>query len=485
MRLTFARQAERRRSTGDAALLVAWFTLNALVVRLLCCDQQGYSSFWSANAALSAALLVLRSGQVVAVVAACLVINFALNLLKPWSLTNNALYVLLNLFQSVIAAAAARRFCGATTDLTRIRRLSVFGLIALVSACVEACVGTLLTALINGGGLLGLDFIQWICCDALGLLLAMPMTVVIAHSGLRRIDLSGLWRRRRLAGAVLPLLAAGASVVSFAFAGTQCYLLLYPCLSWLAMQFGPSLILMTIFVVSTCASALTAHGVGPMAMLAAQHGSWPGYILLQPFLITLLLTVLPANIMLAERARSERRLRRSEIRLRHASSHDPLTLLMNRWLFRRQLSAALDSGHRFALLFLDIDHFKSINDTFGHSSGDRLLQAFAGRLLSIAGECDGRAGRFGGDEFVLMVPIDSVADCARRCDGVLDILQRPYEALPGRAVTVSIGAAISTPLCHEGALIQSADEALYAAKAAGRATFRVAHAPAASLQSVA
>ena len=189
--------------------------------------------------------------------------------------------------------------------------------------------------------------------------------------------------------------------------------------------------------------------------------------------------------MLAERARSERRLRRSEIRLRHASSHDPLTLLMNRWLFRRQLSAALDSGHRFALLFLDIDHFKSINDTFGHSSGDRLLQAFAGRLLSIAGECDGRAGRFGGDEFVLMVPIDSVADCARRCDGVLDILQRPYEALPGRAVTVSIGAAISTPLCHEGALIQSADEALYAAKAAGRATFRVAHAPAASLQSVA
>lgn len=485
VRLTFMREAERRRPVGDAIVLVAWFALNAVVVRLLCCDRDGYSSFWTANAALVAALLVLRARPALAVMMTCFAINIALNLLKSWPLTTNVLYAGLNLFQAVIAAACARRFCGAKTDLTRIPRLAMFGLIALGSACIELFVGRLLVPLVGGTELSVLERGQWALCDALGLVLAMPVTMALIHSGLHWPDFRAVFQRRHVGKGVLATLTTGVAILSFVLPNTQAYLFLYPCLSWLAMQLGPAVSQMAILFVSIAASALTVHGIGPVAMVAAQKAGWPGYMLLQPVLITLLLTAFPANILLAERARSERRLRLSEIRLRHASSHDPLTLLMTRWPFRRQVIKALDSGRRFTLLFLDIDHFKAVNDTLGHGVGDGLLQAFASRLLVIADASDGRAARFGGDEFVLMMPIDTAADCTLRCGEILEILQQPYEMLPDRIVTVSIGAAISTPHCDASVLLQRADEALYAAKAGGRSTFRLLPPDAPALQSVA
>ncbi|HEX6313006.1 MAG TPA: GGDEF domain-containing protein [Acidimicrobiia bacterium] len=96
---------------------------------------------------------------------------------------------------------------------------------------------------------------------------------------------------------------------------------------------------------------------------------------------------------------------RAERRLAHQAAHDPLTGLANRERFMDRVRAALDRprGHdeRVAVLFLDLDHFKVVNDGLGHAAGDRLLHEIGRRLLSVAGP-GGTVGRFGGDEFMVL-----------------------------------------------------------------------------------
>ncbi|GHB22298.1 GGDEF domain-containing protein [Streptomyces viridiviolaceus] len=177
--------------------------------------------------------------------------------------------------------------------------------------------------------------------------------------------------------------------------------------------------------------------------------------------------------------------RELQARLRHLQMHDPVTRLPNRALFFERLTAALEpESHgrggtgRIGLCYLDLDGFKAVNDTLGHSVGDRLLAAVAERLTRCAEEAGHtRAGaplvaRLGGDEFALMVEDSTGTDqLAELAESVLAALQAPFE-LSGRrlSVTASVGVverhtAGTTPT----ALMQAADTTLYWAKADGRA----------------
>ena len=168
---------------------------------------------------------------------------------------------------------------------------------------------------------------------------------------------------------------------------------------------------------------------------------------------------------------------RAEAQVRHQATHDMLTGLPNRVLFHERLSAALDrcrgSASRFALVLLDIDGFKGVNDTWGHPAGDALLKAIAGRLRSHVREHDTIA-RLGGDEFALVVAeIGDETGLLMRCQELCDMLGRPY-ALQGlhgdllAHVSASIGIAVSDDACSDEQLIQATDRALYKAKANGK-----------------
>lgn len=135
-----------------------------------------------------------------------------------------------------------------------------------------------------------------------------------------------------------------------------------------------------------------------------------------------------------------------ESQLRYEAFHDPLTALPNRALFMDRLRIALhesaDARHRVALLFLDLDRFKVVNDSLGHNVGDELLVALAGRLAETARD-DATVARFGGDEFVLMMPEvhrdGEATDLARR---ILDSLRHPVKLLGhNTSVTASLAAA--------------------------------------------
>ncbi len=161
--------------------------------------------------------------------------------------------------------------------------------------------------------------------------------------------------------------------------------------------------------------------------------------------------------------------------LRHQAFHDPLTGLPNRALFTDRLAQALRRaqrhGEHVAVLFIDLDHFKQINDTMGHETGDQVLVAVGQRLAACLPEGDTIA-RFGGEEFtVLLERTTSVAavDLARQ----MLAAQRAPVALPRHDVTVSvsIGVAVSGPeLENAEDLLRAADIAHYKAKADGRAT---------------
>jgi diguanylate cyclase (GGDEF)-like protein len=170
--------------------------------------------------------------------------------------------------------------------------------------------------------------------------------------------------------------------------------------------------------------------------------------------------------------------RSAEARIRFLALHDALTALPNRTLFRERLEEALARGEGEegipALLCLDLDNFKIVNDTMGHPIGDALLKAVGERLSSCVRGTDVVA-RLGGDEFAVLHEAASLDDALALARRITEILGRPYH-LDGRRVVsgASIGIALADRPGLTGDLLhQNADLALYRAKAAGRGTWRV------------
>ncbi len=170
--------------------------------------------------------------------------------------------------------------------------------------------------------------------------------------------------------------------------------------------------------------------------------------------------------------------RRSEAEASQLARYDSLTGLPNRAMMRRTLDEALANAAErrqgCALMMIDLDRFKQVNDTFGHPMGDKLLKQVAKRLKAVLGE-DGRVGRLGGDEFEAILPgTAEEARLGKLAGELIDQVSRPYE-LEGHKIEIgaSIGIAVACPgKAYASALVRDADLALYAAKRDGRGTFR-------------
>jgi diguanylate cyclase (GGDEF)-like protein len=167
-----------------------------------------------------------------------------------------------------------------------------------------------------------------------------------------------------------------------------------------------------------------------------------------------------------------------EAQLLHDALHDPLTGLANRVLFADHVERALASRRRgrtkVALLFLDLDDFKVINDTLGHRAGDRLLIEVARRLTEATRDGD-IAARQGGDEFtVLLDRVHGVDDAVASAERLAASLGQPIE-LEGLniSITVSVGIALASDENAADDLLAHADAAMYAAKAQGKARYAV------------
>lgn len=161
----------------------------------------------------------------------------------------------------------------------------------------------------------------------------------------------------------------------------------------------------------------------------------------------------------------------------HQANFDTLTSLPNRRMFRNRLEQEIlksdRTGLSFAMMFLDLDHFKEVNDTMGHETGDHLLKEAATRLKSCVRETD-TVARLGGDEFVLLLTeIEDLKSLERIAEDILAMLEQPFEiGMEPLYISASIGITFYPIDAHNfDNLLKNADQAMYAAKAEGRNRF--------------
>jgi diguanylate cyclase (GGDEF)-like protein len=167
--------------------------------------------------------------------------------------------------------------------------------------------------------------------------------------------------------------------------------------------------------------------------------------------------------------------RRAEARIERMAHYDALTGLANRVLFRDRLQAVVAGcgrGERFAVLYLDLDQFKSVNDTLGHPVGDALLQHVTERLNREVRASD-MIARLGGDEFAIVQKIDQAEDSAMLATRLIEVVSAPYELDGSRVV---IGTSIGIALVSDDGrdvddIVRNADLALYRSKANGRGRY--------------
>lgn len=184
-------------------------------------------------------------------------------------------------------------------------------------------------------------------------------------------------------------------------------------------------------------------------------------------------------ILMRSLRRSSAQLEAERAKAQHQALHDPLTGLANRAMFQDRLTQALErlspGGDPVALLALDLDRFKQVNDTLGHEAGDELLRQVSARLTALLGDSDTLA-RLGGDEFVILQgAIKTVGESSKLSERIISRVSEPYK-LAG--THVRIGVSIGVALAHDAArdgldLPARADFALYQAKESGRNTFKL------------
>lgn len=393
------------------------------------------------------------------------------------ALTGAAMLALGNTLEAVVGAYLLQRFAGHPKPFETLRGVFVFVSLAAMLACMLAAtigVTTTRSLGVTGGSSYLELWLTWWVGDASGVLIVAP--VLIAFRQLQ-------WRwptRQRLAEALLlTVVIVLSSVLVFDsrfHLATQHYpiaYLLLPSVLWAVLRFHVHGVAAALLLIGLIATAGTVHGSGPFTQPTINES----LLLLQLFIAMLVCTALSLAAAIAERDTLAQQLQASNGELQRLAFYDGLTGLANRRLFRDRLDQAIltakRGGQGAALMLLDLDNFKRVNDTLGHDAGDKLLQIAAQRLASCVREGDS-VSRFGGDEFtVLLRAIDDAKGAAVVARKMIVSLREPID-LNGHTVTATTSIGITlmpTDGMETQVLMKNADMALYRAKMRGRNTF--------------
>ncbi len=184
-----------------------------------------------------------------------------------------------------------------------------------------------------------------------------------------------------------------------------------------------------------------------------------------------------ALLLLRREVLGRRARENAEARVEFLAFYDPLTKLPNRSQFQDRLEAMITEGRPLALLFIDLDDFKLINDTYGHAAGDAVLKHVGTVLSRIADENKGFAARLGGDEYAIVAPSDHIVMLTSMCQRILSDVAEPF-SFEGESLEIglSVGLATSTQVSQSETvtldlLSRVTDFALYASKSAGRGCY--------------
>lgn len=315
-------------------------------------------------------------------------------------------------------------------------------------------------------------FKTWFMADALGIALVTPLAVTLRRSGI-----SAMRDKEGLAYMVLCLGLVG--VVTAGVFSQSSYPLLFvimPFLVFAAFRLGLAGLSAAYVICGGIALAMTNSGTGPM-FLIADIAAGDRLHLVQLFILFIEVSTIPVALALDSRSRLESQLATANARLEHLAGTDPLTGLPNRRAFdrafEREWAIAARAKSPLAVAIVDVDHFKAFNDTYGHVAGDDCLTRLGEILSNTIFRPGDFVGRYGGEEFVVVLPGTDMTGAEKVCERVKEIVSSanlPHETSPHDHVTVSVGFASMTPdvLLSKSQLLEAADSALYIAKSSGR-----------------
>ena len=373
-----------------------------------------------------------------------------------------------NTVEALIGASLLGLVPGFRPSLERVIDVVALAVLAAgLSTAVSASIGV--TSLALGGvitpGAYWATWQVWWVGDALGALVVAPMIMIWARPGPLLVS-----TRARLTGVALVAGLGGVTLGAFSGPVERPYLVfpLLICAALLLRQPGATV---AILVVSGVAVVLTVEEVGPFVTGTTVHNLWA----LDTFLAVAALTTLMLAAVVSERDRADSESRRLAGQLRSLADTDSLTGLSNRRSFEAELERHVAEVARYgpagALLVLDLDHFKQVNDDLGHRAGDELITAVADLLRHRLRDTDVIC-RLGGDEFAVILARASQTEARHVADALVEAV-RLHVSLStdhqDRGITVSVGVAMfDTPGVSARDMLVRADLAMYQAKQAGR-----------------
>lgn len=381
-----------------------------------------------------------------------------------------------NTLEGLAGATLIRHLIGVPRRFERGREVVIFVAVAAASCAIAATVG--ITALAVRDAVpwpqFSLNWWTWWQGDITGILIVAPL---LLNWSLRRAAPWTPAKKAEAAGFAFLLLAvsylafhhgdaAGSPASSFSLTFA-----ILPFMIWAALRFSQRVV--TTAIAASCAFAVY-YAVDDMHSLP-QASLNESLLTLLAFISTMVVTGLVLSAVMEERKCAMDRLARALDVLREEAMTDPLTGLYNRRylveFLQREWIRARRRDSSLGVIMIDLDHFKHVNDTFGHLAGDYVLTAVAG-LLRIHIRSSDIVCRYGGEEFALVLPDASLESVRRRAEDIQAAIARldltHGDARLGR-ITASLGVAMF-PDHADGpdAVLQAADGALYAAKDAGR-----------------
>ena len=459
---------------------------------------EGTAILWPPNSALLAGLLLLGFRSAFILVPLCLFAEVAADL-PTFTLEQAVAFGTINAFEALLAYSLLRAV-GFDRRLSTPADVRKFLVLAVgVAPLFSAIPGAAMYALLRDATVPYLEYVRvWWFGDALGLLVFTPLWLALAQG-------RQAWRRERpyrgsdwlvLALVPLSLVLLLASQAGRLGGLPFTPLLLLPVAIGVASRFPLPVVSVAVALLATTVLVVLTQGFHPFGTLSAQDA----VLAAQEFV--LIVAVVPLGLSaLLSRLRHQRaqlmnttaRLaelnRDLEARVRERTASldalnaewqrqamlDPLTGLANRRAFYQQAEAAFHERMRhkipLALILIDIDHFKQVNDRHGHAVGDQVLRAVAMRMAAVSRPEDTLA-RYGGEEFAVIAQHVDLSGAERLAQRLWEVVrQSPVEIGDGRSlqVSISVGVAACRPdLCDLEELVRRADEALYRAKEGGR-----------------
>jgi diguanylate cyclase (GGDEF)-like protein len=461
---------------GRVLLLAAGYFATALIGLSISRQAGNVATLWPPNGMLVAALLLSRRSRFADVLLAGVLGSLAANVFNGNGLVAAGSITAANLVEAIVASTIIRNRTGSRRLFQQSDDVVVLIIASIIAALTAGTLSATSAALLSGAPFASI-FIKWVIGDVLGLLVVMPIAVIV-HDLIKHGPDLMLANRSRQEGVLVLLCVSAVATAVYSHAAPPVQYLVMPAVLFASFRLGPFGAALSTMIVASLGSLGTAAA-------AASIASSPDEVTLRVFhfqlnLAVLFLTALPIGAAMAQRARLERDLTEQKeradtfaIEMASLASLDDLTGLANRRHFLDQLdliaASARRADHPLTLAMLDIDHFKPINDRFGHAVGDAVLTAI-GATCRAAVRADDVIGRVGGEEFAMLMPVTD-GDTAFR---IVDRLREAVAAITipagdGTAVsvTISVGLAVFRGQQIDGLLLD-ADRALYLAKEQGR-----------------